>query len=563
MSAEDHKKKQKFLRKEVLDKHYDDTLFVNFQESKKALGANVDSWAYDELVMVVKEFQDKNQARMSLGPRSANLSKNNSLQPQPQTKLQKDNSRQNVQDLDIKPLKEKMVDQESNLDNSELKITPTLNLTDIIQPSDYEYEKECYLAEENKLMTADNLKIEVGDPEMVKAKQLHSDYIVFTIKTSPFGWTVKRRYKDFIWLFDCMKSHFPFNYLPNMPSKTMGSKTNEFTIMKRLSNFKEFVSIISSDKDFLSCSELVQFLSLGEVPFQNYRNTFGEAKSTIIAPNKITSLNTRNYKNYDISHHKNATGIINMASTKKNHQYQGKVKKLIFDSYPIYDESILLVKELESLLQKVGATYSSLAECYERLSTSYLEAFESTKQTLLEKNHNLYNKSAQVFKELGKVYDCTSKDYFDTLNGMINYSKKEIESIQDLFRKWTQYTVGYKDRATALIKKKEDELSTKRDQKAYYPKDYKNVDDSKWPQEQRRLMAFKTMMPEESEIVDYLKDVSGHSENQLVTESTKYLSYHLNRMSNGWNGWVSLRNRRLTDEMKIWADFISNCMLIM
>lgn len=44
----------------------------------------------------------------------------------------------------------------------------------------------------------------------------------------------------------------------------------------------------------------------------------------------------------------------------------------------------------------------------------------------------MYRKTSETFKSLSDVYRNSSKDFFITVNGMINYSKKETESIQDV-----------------------------------------------------------------------------------------------------------------------------------
>ncbi len=63
--ADDTDKKQLFLREEILDKKYDGCEFLLFLANKRPKGANVETWKYDELVMVVSEFQINNDPKKS------------------------------------------------------------------------------------------------------------------------------------------------------------------------------------------------------------------------------------------------------------------------------------------------------------------------------------------------------------------------------------------------------------------------------------------------------------------------------------------------------------------
>ena len=52
----DFQKKQNLLQKEIIDKNYDKTAFINFCMSKKDNGDDLNNWTYDELSGIVQEF---------------------------------------------------------------------------------------------------------------------------------------------------------------------------------------------------------------------------------------------------------------------------------------------------------------------------------------------------------------------------------------------------------------------------------------------------------------------------------------------------------------------------
>lgn len=204
-----------------------------------------------------------------------------------------------------------------NAANSDTKISKFSHLIKdpaLTQNEDFYQEVECQAAELSELLECKDVKIELGEPEIVQGGFLSGDYTIFPVHTSPMGWSVKRRYSDFVWLFDCIKAHFPFHYLPSMPDKTLTGKNADTTILKRLGNFKEFLNILAAEEDFKSCAELKSFLQLQDSPFENYKKTFGNPKPSIIPPGKIGSFSEKNIKSYDISK------IVSPSPPKKNQE---------------------------------------------------------------------------------------------------------------------------------------------------------------------------------------------------------------------------------------------------
>lgn len=64
-----------------------------------------------------------------------------------------------------------------------------------------------------QLVDQPKIDVEVSNPEIIKRKGLKGSYTVYSVKTSPFGWIVKRRYSDFEWVYNCLIKRFPANYV--------------------------------------------------------------------------------------------------------------------------------------------------------------------------------------------------------------------------------------------------------------------------------------------------------------------------------------------------------------
>lgn len=51
-------KKQELLKNEILDNNFDKEAFVDFCINKKENGDDLNSWTYDEITEIIKEFKD-------------------------------------------------------------------------------------------------------------------------------------------------------------------------------------------------------------------------------------------------------------------------------------------------------------------------------------------------------------------------------------------------------------------------------------------------------------------------------------------------------------------------
>ncbi len=74
-------------------------------------------------------------------------------------------------------------------------------------------------------------------PEHIK-NGFFFDYVQYTIKTSPLGWAVKRRYNDFYWLRETLQKFHPGVFVPPIPKKKRKNRFREDIIRKRMYIFE-------------------------------------------------------------------------------------------------------------------------------------------------------------------------------------------------------------------------------------------------------------------------------------------------------------------------------------
>ena len=58
---EDLKKKQDYLKSEIIDKNYDQDKFIHFLTSRKENGSHISNWSMYELLNLTNEFKSQSE----------------------------------------------------------------------------------------------------------------------------------------------------------------------------------------------------------------------------------------------------------------------------------------------------------------------------------------------------------------------------------------------------------------------------------------------------------------------------------------------------------------------
>jgi len=84
-----------------------------------------------------------------------------------------------------------------------------------IKDEDLKYfaKKECFVHGKTELSTFNNLLVAVDIPEIFNLEGLAEVKAVYSVRTRPLGWVVKRSYSDFEWLHHCLEKRFSAHYV--------------------------------------------------------------------------------------------------------------------------------------------------------------------------------------------------------------------------------------------------------------------------------------------------------------------------------------------------------------
>ena len=153
-------------------------------------------------------------------------------------------------------------------------------------------ELECLKLEKTQLNDK-TIIVNISNPHQVNNSLFSTNYVLYDVSTPQFNWMVNRRYSDFIWLRDCLKSLFPADILPLLPKKKIGNRRFEKDFLeKREKGLQKFINKIANNERYKATEVLIIFLSCVD------RNIF-EQKMKTISPKLLSRQNVYNVQNID------------------------------------------------------------------------------------------------------------------------------------------------------------------------------------------------------------------------------------------------------------------------
>jgi len=238
-TQEEIKAKQDILQKEIIDKNYDKTDFINFCLSKKENGDDLNSWTLDELKLIIQNFQEiQNKKKEQI---NQNKDVNQEIDKNQINKIENFNN-------------------ESQLKNFNEEII------------------NCRKLEKTKL-NDNNITVTLKNPKENNEGLLSNNYVTYEVITEPFKWSVQRRYSDFDSLRRLLIKFYPGYNVPPLPNKKMGNRRFDADfILKRMKFLELFISSVVMNESFKASEFLVAFLSYEdrnkfEAKFKEFHST--------------------------------------------------------------------------------------------------------------------------------------------------------------------------------------------------------------------------------------------------------------------------------------------------
>ena len=245
------KEKQEFLRIHILENGYDADEFMEYLETLKGeKGLKIENWSKNDLIRAVQQFTQMN-------PRRDNIQINS-------------NNQNHIE-----------VNDRNEIDELQKDIINKLNDKEFLQ---------CKLSEKNGISDEYDLYIKISDPKVIEGNFFSKSYVSYLVETEPLGYQVRRRFSDFIWLHDILKSIYINVIVPPLFKKNNYLYAlKDYQIAKRIRTLNKFMEEISRHPLLRNSQMFYDFISMkDDQDFTRKKDEY----SKIIVPTKAEDIKT-------------------------------------------------------------------------------------------------------------------------------------------------------------------------------------------------------------------------------------------------------------------------------
>ena len=229
--------KQKLIKENILDKHYDKDQFFSYcMRLKPENGDNLKNGSIEELNNTINNFiAEKNQYYLN-------------------------------------------TQQEMN-QNIKINNKPNSNT------NSHSFEVPCGKLEKT-ILNYKEIKVEIKNPRSIEGGFFTNNYILYDLETTidiNIKWLVQRRYSDFIWLRESLSKFYPREFIPPIPGKKIGGRRFEIDfVSKRMKKLNTFLEKVLENETLKTSEALIIFLSV--LDRGRFEENKKEINSAIINP---------------------------------------------------------------------------------------------------------------------------------------------------------------------------------------------------------------------------------------------------------------------------------------
>ena len=456
------KEKQEFLRIHILEKGYDADEFMEFLETLKGeKGLKIENWSKNDLIAAVEQFKKMN--------------------PNPENKIQINNNHIEQNNNKEEELKnEIIIENEIN------------NVNNVNHLFEQEF-LQCRLNEKNGISEEKNLSIKISQPKIVEGNFFTKSYITYLVETNPFGFQVRRRFNDFLWLHDILKSLYINVIIPPLYKKNYLYAMKETQIAKRIRTLEKFIREIAVHPLLRNSQIFYDFI------------TMREEKDFIRKKDDYNKINLP--KNAEDI--KTITGEINISVNYDKEQYAEKIKSISDINEDMMKRMIKEYKYLNIQLQNVIAKIK-------KINTIWDEFYKNSNKNLEgEIILGVYYSFHKFMENWTKLYEDQINLINEKIREYYRYIRNEYHSIKDYYTIYSAAKNSYKKLNLKLTETKERLFEEKKiDDWGLDKEDLEN----KILLFRNKELSMEKMLPEETKKVKDKKKMYGSYLNSLIDE---------------------------------------------
>ncbi len=467
-SNDDFAKKQNLLQTEIIEKNYDKTAFINFCMSKKENGDDLNNWSFEELTQVVQEFVKFHNQDIDTNSKQNNIQGGEEeIKTENLEKMEKFNAEENKNFKDIKINCRKL--EKTQLNNNEIKIT-------------------------------------VSNPKEVDGGVFGKNYVLYEVKTEPFGWVVERRYSDFDWLRKLLQKFFPSFNVPPLPNKKMGNKrfTDNF-IQKRMKFLNLFINNVVQSESFKASQILFSFLSYED------RGKFDS---------KFKEFQTQTPSPY-VEEYKTLDGIITISLDEKNEKYFKNINKYFNLQTTILDKVNYNLKMLNHNMNVICELIKVIQKNFEVLHV--LNTRVMMKPTITK----TYEEIGCFFKNWGRVLTKQKDLIKNHMKDFFKYVNLEGKAYSELIVRREDLKEKYTAENTRVTSKKEKVFATGDINKFEINTEDRNIDKDRLLRD--KPYAYEHICLQDSRNLEKIHNQLGYANKMNMRELRKMIKEYCSR----------------------------------
>ncbi|CAD8067055.1 unnamed protein product [Paramecium primaurelia] len=523
-NCDELQQKEILLKTEIIDKGYDTEKFISFMEQQKENGGqDIDMWTYQELIQAIASFQQLSsqqldqQFQANFSDRKSDIEDKN-LQYVVQ---QQENSQQKIENQNKE--QEQLLNSELNIISNQSKI------------------HLCKVQDKKQILKSDEINVFITKYQRISGGIFTSSYYSYTVQTDPIGWTVQRRYSDFLWLRELLCKIYPGKSIAPIPKKSVLKNENELYLQKRMKFLDNFLKsifkceLLRHDKwffAFLSSKDEKDFKQIQKLSTQVQKVT--KLEQIISIDGKIQLENNENLIAYNLE----ATQLINSVDIC--------YKKLRKDSKQL----LLDFDQLSNTIFNMGSTCAELYQLSNKFN-------QSIPQGKISKLDILYISMNNMLVQWGNNLTAQIKIVQEELCYFFKFHHHSILVLKEFMKQKDQAQQEYERFSTRLELKKNKLFTTQDFNRWEIPAiQLKALQDSNLTQ--NKEISFQIMLPQETEIQEDLKNFLSYYNSQSNVEVTRLLENTVSEFSKHFTTFCSLQKEQIAEQKLIWDQSIVN-----
>ncbi len=384
-------------------------------------------------------------------------------------------------------------------------------------------EIDCTSMPDTPVSLADHVQVKVLKAEKKSSGGFFSSsWVVYEIYTDLYKSHVKRRYKHFEWLDQCLHNRFPICYIPGLPPKVMQLRFDDELTADRRISLQQYLDQVCCNPTLKYSPELALFLSSAEEEF-NKIVTDPKPKRTIPSAAQFLTSNTP----FKVNEIVQPGGKINLMMDVELRALTRDITDTIEVLSPLDEQAVAICTEISETQDKLSKLYKNLSLICDKLQKNYLELEKIVKFPNVLKLAELYEGIKDYLAEHAKMVTNDCQNLRDHIKPIFEFSLRELQGITRISEERSVFSATYNEKKHQLRKKK--------------AKLYQSADVSKWGIDEKMAGKVKAsdpyskvemhMLANETRNLRWMRHTWAYINAQVIKEMDLFMRLKFNRSS--------------------------------